>query len=415
MRLIQVSLENIKIALNSMRSNLLRTSLTVLIIAIGIMALVGILTAVDAIKNTISTQFTNMGAGSFTIVKKRTVIHGAKADRRQTASKNITYPEANKFKSSYNFPARVSIYATATGSATVISEYEKTNPNISIIGADEEYFQNSGYEIGMGRNFTSSEVYSGSHVVILGSALARTLFKSNISPIGSFVSIGSGKYLVIGVTNEKGTSMGGGGDNFCILPINNVRQYFTSYPLSFVISVQPFETADLDLAISEAEGVFRSVRKLGVYDDEDFMINKSDNLANMLFENIAVVTIGATLIGLITLIGATIGLMNIMLVSVSERTREIGIRKAIGAPSTTIKQQFLFESIVIGQVGGVFGIILGIIAGNLVTKLTGGSFIIPWMWIGLGVLLCLVVGVVSGYLPAIKASKLDPIVALHNE
>ena len=165
----------------------------------------------------------------------------------------------------------------------------------------------------------------------------------------------------------------------------------------------------------EAEGLFRSVRKLSVYDENNFAIRKSDSLANMLIENLSVVTIGATIIGLITLLGASIGLMNIMLVSVSERTREIGVRKALGASSTAIKQQFLFESIFIGQIGGILGIILGIIIGNLISLLVGGSFVVPWLWVLIGVVLCFLVGIGSGYFPAVKASRLDPIVALRYE
>jgi len=398
-----------------MRSNVLRTILTVLIIAVGIMALVGILTAVEAIKNTISNEFTNMGASTFNIVKKRMNMHGGDSEYRKTDIRDITYEEARRFKNSYTFPARVSLNVDATWGATVKYDTEKTNPNIQVMGADEDYLITSGHEIGMGRNFSQNEVQSGSNVVIIGNAIAEDIFKNKQSPLDKFISIGNGRYLVIGVLKSKGTSFGGAGDKFCIIPLINARQNFTTYNLTYDISVQPFDPTQLDLAVSEAEGLFRNVRKLTVYDENDFEIRKSDSLANMLIDNIAVVTIGATIIGLITLLGATIGLMNIMLVSVTERTREIGIRKALGAPSRVIKQQFLFESIVIGQIGGALGIVLGIIAGNLVSMATGGSFIVPWMWILLGVLLCFVVGVISGYFPAVKAARLDPIVALHHE
>ncbi|MBP7076708.1 MAG: ABC transporter permease [Bacteroidales bacterium] len=415
MRFLRIISENFKIALISMRSNVLRTILTVLIIAVGIMALVGILTAVDAIKNTISSEFTNMGASTFTIVKKRMHTRGGENELRQTAIRDITYDEARRFKNSFSFPARVSVIVDATWTATVKYENEKTNPNIQVMGSDEDYLFTSGNEIGLGRNFSPNEVQSGSNVVIIGNAIAEDIFKNKQSPIDKYINIGNGRYLVIGVLKSKGTSFGGAGDKFCIIPLTNARQNFTDYDLSFDISVLPYDAGKLDLAVSEAEGLFRNIRKLTVYDENDFEIRKSDSLANMLIENISVVTIGATIIGLITLLGATIGLMNIMLVSVTERTREIGIRKALGAPSRVIKQQFLFESVVIGQVGGILGIVLGIVAGNLVSTATGGSFIIPWMWILLGVLLCFIVGVISGYFPAVKAAKLDPIVALHHE
>jgi len=167
--------------------------------------------------------------------------------------------------------------------------------------------------------------------------------------------------------------------------------------------------------VGEAEGVFRIVRDLDPVDETDFNITQSDSLANMLIENLKFIAIAAMIIGIITLFGAAVGLMNIILVSVTERTREIGIRKAIGAKAKTIKQQFLFEAIVIGQLGGILGIIFGILIGNLVSMIIGSAFIIPWIWILLGVLLCLIVGIVSGYFPAQKASQLDPIIALRYE
>ena len=415
MRLFSIFRENIRIAWASILSNKLRAILTVLIIAIGIMSLVGILTAVDSIKNTISNEFLDMGANTFSIVKKRNYVYGHEGSKRQTAIKNISYDDAKSFSKNYNFPAWVSLSVDGTWGATVKYKSEKTNPNIYVQGVDVGYLNTSGYNIQRGRNFLDEEVLSGNFVVVLGNSIAETLFCHNENPIGQYINIGNAKYRVIGVLQNKGTSFGGEGDRFCLLPLNNVRQTFPTAGYSYEINVKPYSSEQLEEAISEAEGTFRNIRKLTIYDDNDFEISKSDNLAKMLIENISVVTIGATIIGLITLLGATIGLMNIMLVSVSERTREIGIRKAIGAQSATIKQQFLFEAIFIGQLGGVLGIILGIIAGNLVSFATKAPFYIPWLWIGLGVLLCLLVGVISGYFPAVKASKLNPIIALRYE
>jgi putative ABC transport system permease protein len=185
--------------------------------------------------------------------------------------------------------------------------------------------------------------------------------------------------------------------------------------MRYAINVTPLDPTRMVPAMGEAEGVFRQVRNLAVVDESDFHINRSDSIANMLIENLRFVTIAATLIGVITLCGAAIGLMNIMLVSVTERTREIGIRKAVGAKASIIKQQFLFEAVLIGQMGGIIGIILGIVVGNLVSIIVDTSFFVPWTWIILGVVLCFIVGVISGYYPAQKASKLDPILALHYE
>jgi putative ABC transport system permease protein len=413
MRISNLLIDNIKISVNSIRSNLLRTILTVLIIAIGIMALVGILTAVESIKSTISGEFQSMGANTFTIRKEGSRTHGG--ERRKVENKKIDYDEALRFKEEFKFPARISIYVNGTGMATIKYMDEKTDPNINVYGIDENFLYTSGRDIAVGRNFSSSEVLSGENIIIIGSELKETLFTSGEGAVDKFIFVGNIRYRVVGVLQEKGTSFGGDGDKICYIPLTNARQNFAISERSFVISIMPDDPELLDFAVGEAEGVFRNIRKLTIYDNTNFAVRKSDSLANMLIDNISVVTIGATIIGLITLLGASIGLMNIMLVSVSERTREIGIRKALGAQSTTIKQQFLFESIFIGQMGGVLGIILGIIAGNMITLITGGHFIVPWLWILLGVVLCFIVGVASGYLPAVKASKLDPIVALRYE
>jgi putative ABC transport system permease protein len=185
--------------------------------------------------------------------------------------------------------------------------------------------------------------------------------------------------------------------------------------MNFRISVLPNDSKLLNSAVDEATGIFRVIRKLRSFEENNFSIETSDNLANLLIKNISYVTYAATIIGIITLFGAAIGLMNIMLVSVTERTKEIGIRKAIGAKASVIRKQFLYESILIGQLGGFFGIILGILIGNVVSLITGGIFIIPWVWILGGVILCFFVGLVSGLFPAIKASKLDPIISLRYE
>lgn len=406
--------ENIRIALNSVRSHLLRTILTVLIIAFGIMALVGILTAIESIKSSISSNFSRLGANSFTIRGSDMNIHVGHGGRKPKIFLKITYHEAMNFIGAFEFPASVSVSVLASGATTVKYQSKKTNPNVGLIGATENNFYNRGYEIEKGRNLSPQEYILGNNVTVIGSEIASTLFGKE-NPLNKVIEIGNGKYKVIGVIKEKGSSIGFSGDRICFISLNNARRNFPQPDQSYTIAVRVNNPQQVKPAISEATGLFRNIRKLSIYQVDNFEVAKSDNIAEMLIDNIKRVTISATIIGFITLLGAAIGLMNIMLVSVTERTREIGIRKATGANKSTIKRQFLVEAIVICQMGGMLGIILGILIGNMISLLIGSSFIVPWKWIFSGIVLCFGVGLISGYYPAAKASNLDPIESLRYE
>lgn len=407
--------ENIRISLRAIKSQLLRTIITALIILIGITSLVGTLTSIDILKSSINSNFASMGANTFTIRNREMSIRIGKKGKGPKRYKAITYNEAVEFTKRYTFPSTPSVSTMASMAATMKYNSKKTNPNIQIFGGDENYLVTSGYELGSGRNFSAQEVLYGKHVVLLGSEIVNKLFPNKENPIDKIITIGSGKYKVIGILKSKGSSMSFGGDKTAIIPLNNVRQYFSRPNMTYTINVISNNPQLMDIAIGEATGLFRTIRKVQINQEDNFEITKSDNLASMLIDNMEKVTAGATIIGIITLMGAAIGLMNIMLVSVTERTREIGIRKAMGATKKNIRVQFLVEAVVICQIGGILGILVAILCGNIISFQFDAGFVMPWFWTITGFSICMFVGLISGLYPAIKASNLDPIEALRFE
>lgn len=405
--------ENIRVALKAIKSNRVRAVLTMSIIAFGIMALVGILTAIDGLKSTLTEQFTMMGANSFSITSRSMRVTVGDKHYRTKNHSHITYREAMEFKNRFNEPAWVSVSFSASRLAEFRFRNNKTNPNVAIIGADEDYLTIAGQELASGRNFSPEDLLGSRHVAIIGPDVVRFLFPG-VDPLGQEISLPGLKLTVIGVIKSKGSSVMGN-DQITIIPITTARQYFSRPNITYNIGIMPQKSVSLDMMVSEAEGVFRIVRGLDPRDESDFNVQKSDSIIEILMENIRYVTLAATIIGLITLFGAAVGLMNIMLVSVTERTREIGVRKALGARKSVIRQQFLYESVIIGQMGGLLGILAGILIGNLVSLGMGSSFTIPWLWVIGGVMACFIVGIASGYFPAVKASAVDPIEALRYE
>ncbi len=407
--------EVVSLAFKAVRSNLLRSILTSLIIATGITALVGILTAIDSLSNTMNSNFSTMGANTFNIIRKGTGVSGGGRGRRRQKGPVITYDQANEFKDQFNFPGLVSLSVRGTTEGQVKFKKESTDPNITIFGADENYLDAAGYEVAQGRNFNETDIRNGRSLAILGVDIAKTLFINPNLAIDSIIIADNIRYKVVGVLKEKGSSNSFSGDKQVFVPLTTAKRYYATLNQNYNISVVVKNGIEIDQAIDESTGLFRIVRRLRASEDEDFEINKSDGLAKILEDNTKTIRISTMFIGVITLFGAAIGLMNIMLVSVTERTREIGICKAIGATSNSILIQFLIEAIAICQIGGILGVILGILVGNVVSLFMKGSFIIPWMWIFLGLFLCLVVGLVSGLYPALKAAKLDPIESLRYE
>lgn len=408
--------ENIRLAFSAIRGNLLRAMLTLMIIAVGITALVGILTAIDALLFTMNDNFNRMGANSFSISPSGRSFSSRQDGRQQKRGDNITLRQAMEFKERYDFPSTVTVFGRGTGNAIVKYRNEKTSPTVRVEGIDENYLGVHGLDIGEGRGFTFTELESGHNKAILGNDIVNLLFDGNAErAIGKVISIENIKYNVIGVLASQGASMNDRADRRILIPLTTEKQYYGYANKNYNLTVAVPNGIDIDAAISETIGVMRNIRGLRASEENDFETFKSSGLLDVLKENTATIRIATIAIGLITLFGAAIGLMNIMLVSVTERTREIGINKALGATRRNILVQFLTEAVVICQLGGLLGILLGIAVGNGVALLVGGKFIVPWTWMFLGILTCMIVGLISGIYPAMKAARLDPIESLRYE
>lgn len=420
--------DSLSLAFRTIRSNKLRTGITVAIIAFGIMALIGIITAIASMNQSLTENFATMGANSFSIRYRDFQIRmGGNREVKKTDTRNlktkksnerkiISYQESRMFKRQYSFPARVSISLPGPQSIIVMNTKVKTNPNNSMIGGDENYLLQNGYTLAGGRNLNSLDVESGRSVCILGNSVAQKLYGDNtLKALDQTIKSDGIKYRVIGVLKDKGSSAFFNADNIVLTSYNNIRRLFPTDGLSYNIGVMVNNINQMDAAIAEAKGTFRPIRKLAIDEENNFYIDKSDSIAEVFKSALGSITTAAAFIGLITLIGAAIGLMNIMLVAVSERTREIGLVKAVGGKSKNIKAQFLFESIFISLIGAVLGIILGVIVGNVVGLFLHTGFVVPWGWVIIGIVVCSAVGLFAGLYPALKAARLDPIVALRYE
>lgn len=407
-------IENVKEANKAIKDNLLRTSLTAAIVAIGITSLVGILTAIDAIQYSITSGLANLGANSFDIqdLPQR---GGRRGGVRIATRRAITFDEAMQFKDRYTYAENISIATMVSGATEIKYFSKKTNPNSVVMGVDEYYLPNKGYDLEKGRAFSSVELKQGLNVAIIAKNTADILFEKE-EPVGKEIVFKGNKYQVIGVLKKTGGLNSGQDDRTVLIPLLSAYKFAARQSLYFTLTAKVRDPSQFEYAMGEATGLMRLIRKDALGADNSFEIERSESLASTLDSTSSMLKLGGGLIGFITLLGAAIGLMNIMMVSVTERTKEIGVRKALGATPMRIREQFLMEAIVICLLGGIFGILFGLLIGNLVAIfISEGSFVIPWLWIALGLVVCVVVGVISGYYPARKAAALDPIESLRYE
>jgi putative ABC transport system permease protein len=407
--------EDIKESIRSIKANMLRSTLTALIVAIGITALVGILTAVDGLKYSVMEGFSGIGANTFTI---ETVNRGGRRRGLEVkVQKPIRLNQAREFKERFSFPGTVSIISSVTGTAEIKYGSNKTNPNIRVVGIDENYLINEGIEVALGRNISPYEAQQGSKVAIVGKSVSVKLFGENINPIDREISIYGNRYKIVGVLEKEGGSNGGGGaDRQVLLTLANAVLLIRNREPQFEITVNVNNSDELDKAVAEATGIMRTLRGLGPGAENDFEIEKSEEALKNFNDTIGYMRVAAFVVSIVTLFGCSIALMNIMMVTVTERTREIGLRKAVGATPQRIRTQFLVEAIVICLLGGALGVLLGITFGNVVSLLIDlDKFVMPWLWIFVGLSLCVVVGLISGLIPASRAAALDPIESLRYE
>ena len=423
--------DSFTLAWRTVKSNKLRTGITVAIIAFGIMALIGIITAISAMNQSLKENFSFMGANAFSVRYKEmnarfgggggnqesfSKIKKGKKEKKSNLDKPIKIEEAAYFKDHYGFNrAQVSVSRRAGGNNELNYKDKKTNPQVTLWGGDENYLAVNGYQLTTGRNLNNVDLESGRSVCIIGSNVASKLFGNKPErSIDKVILIQSKPYRVIGLLKSKGSSAMMRQDDIVITSLKNIRQYSNLSP-SYNIGVMVNNVTELDPAIGESFEQMRKARRLIPSELDNFVIDKSDKFAEMFIGFLAGISGAAGAIGMITLIGAAIGLMNIMLVAVSERTREVGLIKAIGGKRKDIRRQFLFESILISILGAVFGIILGVLVGNVFSLVLHTGFVIPWMWVIIGIVICSFVGLVAGIYPAMKAAALNPIDALRYE
>lgn len=416
----------LSLSFRTLRSNRLRSGITVAIIALGITALVGIITAIQAMNQKLTESFSSMGANGFTIrFKERNLRIGnnrelnvkrksEKQEKKSNLNRPVTMEEAERFKALYRYPAQVSLMSFAGNNANVSTATRKTNPTVAVYGADENFLDLNGFSVLWGRNFSPSDVASASNVCILGYDVAKKLFGNDFAvALNKEVRINDEAYRVIAVLASRGSTFGFSRDNVTIIGYKNLLR--TSPDNSFAIGIKTTGVARVEEAMGEAEGSFRNIRGLAPTEESNFALERSDSLAERAINSLRYLTAAVVLIGLITLIGAAIGLMNIMLVAVTERTKEVGLIKAIGGKRGSIHTQFLLEAVIVSLSGAVVGIALGIALGNLFGVLLQTSFVVPWNWIVYGIIICTLTGLAAGLYPAVKAGRLNPIEALRYE
>ncbi len=407
-------MEILRVAWDSVRTNKLRSFLTILGIVVGIFSIISISTVITILQDSIEKGVSSLGQNTFQIQKYPATVNVGHRHRGKFRNrKDLTYEDFKKLKSKLKNAKSVAAERWTFGKIVKYNG-EETNPNVSVSGVTEGAFLNNDWNVEEGRAFNSRDIKSASRIVVLGADIKNKLFKA-INPIGMYVKVDGHKLRVVGVLEKKGATFGRSQDNFVITPLTTFVTYYGKRKRSLNITVMAYSEADYENLIEQARGIMRTIRKVPPGAPDDFGIFSNKSVMAQIDNITQGARIGSIAIALIALLAAGVGIMNIMLVSVTERTKEIGIRKAVGAKRMNILVQFLSEAVLLSLSGGIIGILLGVIAGNIVGSLMHASAVFPIGWTLAGIFLCVVVGVGFGTYPAYKASNLDPIEALRWE
>lgn len=404
--------QTLALSAQSIKNNKLRTSLTVLGIVVGIFSIIVIMTIITMLQNSIEGGLSQLSKNTFQIQKNDPTVGGG-GHRRDRSRRDITIYEANRLKELLNSALYVGAEQWRFGRVVKYGNKE-TNPNISVAGATTDAMNTNNWLVEEGRSLREIDIENSRNVCILGQDVVDKLFP-NINPVGQTVRVDGRPLQVIGILEREPSLFGQSNDNRIIMPITTWQAMFGKYSYSVNITVMSYGKDDYDEVIESAIGHFRVIRKKGPGEPNDFYIFSNESMIGLVNDITDPIKIGALAVSVIALIAAGVGIMNIMLVSVTERTKEIGIRKAVGATKSDILTQFLIEAIILCVIGGIIGILLGIGIGNFAGSFLNAEKAIPVDWVIIGITLCVVVGIIFGTYPAYKAANLDPIEALRYE
>ena len=407
--------ESLLMALNAIRVSKLRSVLTLLGIVVGVFSIIAVMTAVGVLRNSIEEGIMQLGANTFQIQKFGNDFNSSPAERRKMRNrKDITYEQALAVRDKATLAEAVGIEGWQFGKV-VVWEGQKTNPNVQVCGENLEGIGTNDWTVDVGRSFTNQDLDFARNVCILGSPVAEKLFPPNVNPVGQSIRVDGNIFQVVGVFAKKPGAFGGNQDNFVCLPIFTYFNKYGKTGQDLHVMVKALNREVLDDAIEQARLIMRTARKVPPGAEDDFWYFSNDSMVKQFNDFTLYLRIGVLVVSSIALLAAGVGIMNIMLVSVTERTREIGIRKAIGAKRKDILSQFMIEAVVLCEIGGILGILLGVVGGNVVGLLVHAPAVIPWDWVAIGIGTCSFVGLVFGVYPAWKASNLDPIESLRYE